>query len=72
MDEVAVTPFGFDRKVARIAVRFNGFYLSVAFDGVPDVRVDRAGGLPWRLPRTTSPTGSESALKTLENRTNTS
>jgi hypothetical protein len=45
MDEAAPAPLGFDRKAARIAVRFNGFYLFVAFDGVPGVPADSAGGL---------------------------
>jgi hypothetical protein len=49
MDEAAATPPGFDRKAARVAVRFNGFYLFIAFDGVPSVHADSAGGLPWRL-----------------------
>ena len=55
MDEAAAMPRGFNRKAAGVAVRFNGFYLFVAFDGVPGEHADSAGGLPWRLPRKTSP-----------------
>jgi hypothetical protein len=55
MDEAAAMPRGFNRKAAGVAVRFDGFYLFVAFDGVPGVYADRAGGLPWRRPRTASP-----------------
>jgi hypothetical protein len=46
MDEATPAPLGFDGKAARIAVRFNGFYLFVAFNGVPGVHVDSAGDLP--------------------------
>jgi hypothetical protein len=46
MDEATPAPLGFDRKAARIAVGFNGFYLFVAFDGVPGVHTDSAGGMP--------------------------
>jgi hypothetical protein len=55
VDEAAATPRGFNRKAAGVAVRFNGFYLFVAFDGVPGVHADSAGGLPWRRPRKASP-----------------
>jgi hypothetical protein len=46
MDEATPAPLGFDRKAARIPVRFNGFYLFVAFDGVLGVHADSAGDLP--------------------------
>jgi hypothetical protein len=55
MDEAAPTPLGFDRKAAEVAVRFNGFYLFVAFNGVPSAHANGAGGLPWRLPQKASP-----------------
>ena len=55
MDEAAPVPLGFDRKAARAAVRINGFYLFVAFDGVQRPHADSADGRPWRLPRRTSP-----------------
>lgn len=46
MAEAASVPLGFDRKVARVAVRINGFYLFVAFDGVQRPHADSADGPP--------------------------
>jgi hypothetical protein len=54
LDEATPAPLGFDRKAARTAVRFNDFYLFIAFDGVPGVHADSADGLPLGLPRKTS------------------
>jgi hypothetical protein len=41
MDEAAPAPLGFDRKAARVAVRFNGFYLFVAFSPIPALKSHR-------------------------------
>ena len=55
MDEAAATLLGVDRKAARFAVRFNGFYLFVGFDGRRRPDADSADGPPWRRSRKPSP-----------------
>lgn len=55
MDEADATLLSFDRKAARVAVRFNGFYLFVGFDGRRRPDADSADGPPWRGPRKPSP-----------------
>jgi hypothetical protein len=49
LDEAAPAPLGFDRKAAEIAVRFNGFYLFIAFGRVTGVHADSVGSLPRSL-----------------------
>ena len=59
MDEADSMPLGFDREVAWIGVRLNGFYLFVAFDAALRV-LDRVQAQPQAATASPTPTSQAS------------